>query len=196
MPQSAITAIGLSLDIIGAALIAIPDARTLFTQFSTGALREARDRMTLIGTRQGDTGFNILCKILDETEPVAEFGANHGGEEYVEIQVNSLSGMQTTETSEHSEFSWGDRYVEARYEENGGWDETDFYDTQEVFDAIAAKERPQIAQLRLYGLLILLCGFSFQLLATLKANPIIPAAAAAITLAACLGIYTHRDRLE
>jgi hypothetical protein len=66
----------------------------------------------------------------------------------------------------------------------------------EVFDAIAAKERPQIAQLRLYGLLILLCGFSFQLLATLEAHPIIPAAAAVITLAACLGIYTYRDRLE
>lgn len=196
MPQPAITAIGLSLDIIGAALIAIPDARTLFTQFSTGALREARDRMTMIGTRQGDTGFNILREILNEIEPVAQFGANDGGEEYVEIQVNSLSGTQSDETYQHPDFSWGDRYVEARYEENGEWDEIDFYDTQEVFDAIAAKERPQIAQLRLYGLLILLCGFTFQLLATLEANPILPGAVAAGTLVACLGIYTHRDRLE
>jgi len=152
--------------------------------------------MVLIGAQQGDTGFDTLREILDEIEPIAEFGANHGGEEYVEIQVNSLSGVQTTETSEHDEFSWGDRYVEARYEENGGWDKTDFYDIQEVFDVIAAKERPHIAQFRLYGLLILLCGFTFQLLATLESNPILPGAVAVITLAACLAIYTHRDRLE
>lgn len=83
MSQTAITAIGLSLDIVGAALIAIPDARTLSTQFSAGALREARDRMVLIGVQKGDTGFELLRTTLEDIEPVAEFGANHGGEEYV-----------------------------------------------------------------------------------------------------------------
>lgn len=196
MPQPVITAIGLGLDILGAGLIAIPDARTLFAQFSAGALREARDRMALIGTREGDTGFDPLRELLNEIEPVAEFGANNGDEEYVEIQVNSLSGRQTTETHEHPEFEWGDRYVEARYEEDGGWDGTDFYNVEDVFGAISARERPQTAQLRLYGLLILLCGFSFQLLATIEADPIISGTVAVITLAAGFIVYTHRNRLE
>lgn len=196
MPQPGITAIGLGLDIIGAALIAIPDARTLFSQFSAGALREARNRMTLVGTREGDTGFDSVRKILHQIEPVAEFGANRGGEEYVEIQINSRSGNQSPETFEHDLFSWGDRYVEARYEQEGGWDETDFYNVEEVLDAIAAKERPQTAQLRLYGLLILVCGFAFQLLATIGAEPVFPVVVAIATLGACLGVYAYRDRLE
>lgn len=170
MPQPGVTAIGLGLDILGAALIAIPDARTLFSQFSAGALREARDRMTLIGTKEGDTGFKSLRIILREIDPVASFGANHGGDEYVEIVVDSRSGNQSVETFEHPDFSWGNRYVEARYVIDGDSDETDFYDVEDVFDAIAAKERPQTAQFRLYGLLILLCGFAFQLLATLEAG--------------------------
>jgi hypothetical protein len=196
MLQLEITAIGLGLDIFGAALIAIPDARTLFSRFPAGALREARDRMALIGTRKGDTGFDSLHNLLDGIEPVAEFGVNHGGEEYVEIVVDSRGGFQSSETSEHEEFSWGNRYVEARYERDGAWNETDFYDVEDVFDAIAAKERPQTAQLRLYGLLILLCGFAFQLLATIEADPVIPGVVATVTLAACLGIYTYRDQLE
>ncbi|QRV13832.1 hypothetical protein JMJ58_12810 [Haloterrigena salifodinae] len=196
MLQPGVTAIGLGLDILGAALIAIPDARTLFSRFSAGALKEARDRMTLIGTKEGDTGFGSLREILEEIEPVAEFGANHGGEEYVEIVVNSLSGSQSVEAAEHQEFSWGDRYVEARYVRDGGWDEADFYDVEDIFDAIAAKERPKTAQLRLYGLVILLCGFAFQLLATLEADPIISGGVALMAAVACLGIYAYRDRLE
>lgn len=196
MPQPVVTAIGLGLDILGAALIAIPDARTLFSRFPAGALREARNRMALIGIREGDTGFDLLRELVSEIEPVAEFGANHGGEEYTEIVVNSRSGLQTTETRGHSEFRWGDRYVEARYEEDGGWDKTDFYNVEDVFSAIISKERPQTAQLRLYGLLILLCGFAFQLLATLEANSVIPGLVAIGTIGACLGIYIFRDRLE
>lgn len=196
MPQPVITAIGLGLDILGAALIAIPDARPLFSRFSAGALREAHHRMVQSGTREGNVGFDSLRKLLNEIEPVAEFGANHGGEEYTKIIVNSLSGIQTTETSEHPEFSWGDRYVEARYEEDGGWDRTDFYDVEDVFNAIISKERPQTAQLRLYGLLILLCGFTFQLLATLEANPVFPGLVAIVAIAACLGIFIFRDRLQ
>lgn len=100
MPQPAITVIGLGLDILGAGLIAIPDVRTLFSQFSAGALKEARVRMALVGVREGDTGFDPLRKLLNEIDPVAEFGTNNNGGEYVEIQINSLSGVQTTETHE------------------------------------------------------------------------------------------------
>ena len=196
MPQPVVTAIGLGLDILGAALIAIPDARTLFSRFSAGALREARNRMAQIGTREGDTGFDLLREILNEIEPVAEFGANHGGEKYTEIIVSTRSGMQTAETREHPEFSWGDRYVEARYEEDGEWDKTDFYDVEDVFNAIISKERPQTAQLRLYGLLILLCGFTFQLLATLEANSAIPVLVAIVTILACLRIHIFCGQIE
>ena len=196
MPQPGITAIGLGLDILGASLIAIPDARTLFSRFSAGALREARNRMAQIGTREGDTGFDSLRELLNEIEPVAEFGANHGGEEYTEIVVSSRSGVQTIETGEHPEFSWGDRYVEARYEEDGEWDKTDFYDVEDVFNAIISKERPQTAQLRLYGLLILLCGFTFQLLATLEANSAIPVLVAIVTILACLRIHIFCGQIE
>lgn len=76
MPQPAITVIGLGLDILGAGLIAIPDVRTLFSQFSAGALKEARVRMALVGVREGDTGFDPLRKLLNEIDPVAEFGTN------------------------------------------------------------------------------------------------------------------------
>jgi len=75
--------------------------------------------MTLIGTKEGDTGFGSLREILEEIEPVAEFEQNHGGEEYAEIVVNSLCGAQSVEAAEHQEFSWGDRYVEARLSFNG-----------------------------------------------------------------------------
>ncbi|MBX0347923.1 hypothetical protein [Haloarcula pellucida] len=196
MPQPAVTAIGLGLDILGASLIAIPDARTLFSQLPAGALKEARDRMALIGTRQGDTGFEALQAILNEIDPVAEFGTNNGGEEYVEIVVNSLSGTQSEEAFQHPDFSWGNRYVEARYQESGASDETDFYDVEGVFDAISARERPQTAQLRLYGLLILLCGFSFQLLATIEADTIFSISVAFLTLVAGILVYMYRDRLE
>lgn len=196
MPQPIVTAIGLGFDILGAGLIAIPDARTLFSKLPPGALREARERMILIGTAEGDTGFEALQGILNDIEPVAEFGANDDGQEYAEIQVNSLSGNQSAETYEHEEFSWGNRYVEARYEEDGDWDETDFYDVEDVLDAISARERPQTAQLRLYGLLILLCGFSFQLLAAIEADAIYPISVAVSTLVTGIGVYVYRNRLE
>lgn len=196
MPQPGITAIGLGLDILGAGLITIPDARMLFSQFSAGALIEARDRIALIGVREGDTGFDSLRELLNEVEPVAKFGANNNGGEYVEIEVNSLSGMQTPETHEHPKFEWGNRYVEARYVKDGQWDDTDFYDVQDVFDAISAIERPQTAQIRIYGLLLLLCGFSFQLLATIESDPMISGIVAVVTLAAGLIVYTYRNRLE
>lgn len=196
MPQLPITAIGLGLDIIGAILITIPDAQTLFSRLPAGALREARNRMTLIGTQKGDTGFGSLKKALIGIEPIADFGANHDEKEYVEIVVNSLSGMQSAEAAEHPEFKWGTSYVEARYEKDGEWDKTDFYDVEDVFDAIAARERPQTAQLRLYGLLVLICGFSFQFISTIGANTKMAGLVGVLIILACLIIFTHRGRLE
>lgn len=196
MYQTIITVVGLGLDILGACLIAIPDVRVLFSRLTPGALQEARGRMVLVGTQEGDTGFELLKDLLEDVNSVAEFGTEHGDDQYTEIVINSLSGMQTPETQQHREFEWGNRYVEARYEQGGDWDDTDFYDVNDVFDAIAAKERPQVAQLRLYGLLALFCGFTLQLLATINAHPVFPVLIGIVTLGIASLFYIYGGELE
>lgn len=167
------TAIGLLLDIAGVILVAIPDASFLSSQFESGLLAEARERMAIYdGVHQDDPGFQELVCILEDIEPVVEWGAENEdcGDEYVEITPDKQTGMQSSEAAEHDRFNWGDTYIEARYVESGSvsWDEIDYYDVDPVYQTIRKQVNPQETNFRYWGLAILVIGFLFQLTESLN----------------------------
>lgn len=195
MYHNLVAAGGLMLDIVGAVLIAVPDARILFSQFTPGALQEATSRLALGRVSEDDTGFHPLNNILQEIEPIAAFGEENGGIEYTEILVNTRTGFQSAEAAEHPHFSYGDKYLEARYEEDADCDETDFYNVDDVLDAITSTERPKTAQFRSFGMLFLLCGFTLQLLSSIQAPLLSVYLVLAIAGVISAVLYHFRERM-
>lgn len=173
--MSVLAKIGLFLDIVGAVLIAVPDASFLSNRFKNGLLAEARERMVIYdGVCKGDPGFQELVTLIEELEPVAGFGTENEdcGDEYVAIVADRLGGtFSSPEAYEHESFKWSDPYIQARYEEDMAdqdYDRADYYDVDEVYNLLRGRIEPETTNLRFFGLLTLTTGFLFQFMSALK----------------------------
>lgn len=162
--MSTVTAVGLLLDLVGAILIAVPDASFLANQFEVGKLTEARKRMESGGVEKGDPGFEELNEAIQELDPVADHGSSTLSDDYNEIVVNTKNGYGSMD----ADFQWGSKYVEARIGENPTWEDMDYYEVQDVYDIIQTEVKPQSAKFRLYGFSLLSFGFLIQIFAALN----------------------------
>jgi hypothetical protein len=159
-----LTAAGLVLDIVGAGVIAAPDIPRLNRFSRYGRLRIGREKLESGGVVRGEMGFEEIEAILEDLDPIEDF--NDEGGEFEEVLLHQRGGF-TSDKITQSDITWGNEYVEVRYEESDDLDDTAFYDVSEVFRELRKGIQPSVTKVRAGGFLTLASGFFLQLVAAL-----------------------------
>jgi hypothetical protein len=119
------------------------------------------------GVTSDAKGFSELANVLSELQPVASHATANNRTDYNEVILTAKpAGGVSLVNPEKLGFTWGEEYVEARYETDADWDETDYYAVGEVYRELRSRIRSEVTRLRLSGLVLLASGFGFQFLGT------------------------------
>lgn len=157
--------IGLLLDILGVVILAVPEFPWLTRKFKFGKLRDAMDSLDHGGLSSGDTGFNEVVSLHNDSQPNLEITPDDVSEIKYEPKVESVieNGHVVDERVVNR--------VEFEYAE-----QTEFAGLEVVSQStLPGRIYPKMQKLvekderriRLLGLVIILCGFTFQFIGVL-----------------------------